>query len=54
MTHDAERGVWMATVKLDPKATRIDFYTNHRKTIHYDGKADATYLSCPYTRVTWN
>ena len=52
MKYDAERGVWTATVKLDPKATRVDFFTNHRKTVHYGRKAYATYLSCHYTRVS--
>lgn len=53
MLHDATRGVWWAEIKLDPKAARIDFFTNHRKTLHYDGKPYATYLSSPYTRVTY-
>ena len=51
MTHDPRRGVWAAEIKLDPNASRIDFFTNHRKTVHYDGQAIATYLSSPYTRV---
>lgn len=53
MTHDAKRGVWTAEILLEPNATHIDFFTNHRKTVHYGGKAYATYLSCPYTRVSW-
>ena len=53
MTHDAKRGVWTASINLDPKATSIDFFTNHRKTVHHGTKAYATYLSCPYTRVSW-
>ncbi|MCB1210304.1 MAG: hypothetical protein KDK97_13300 [Verrucomicrobiales bacterium] len=53
MRHDAKLGVWTASLHLDAKATRIDFFTNHRKVVHYGGKAYATYLSCPYTRVSW-
>lgn len=51
MTHDRARGVWTVTIKLDPEATRIDFFSNHRKTIQYHGRAYRTYISCPYTRV---
>jgi len=53
MKHDTKRGVWTAEIKLDPKASRIDFFTNHRKTLDYEGQAYPTYLSCPYTRVSW-
>ena len=48
---DPRRGVWVAEIELDPKAHHIDFFSNHRKTVHYAGKAYATYLSSPYTRV---
>ncbi|MBT3291293.1 MAG: hypothetical protein HN380_28375, partial [Victivallales bacterium] len=51
MERDEQLGIWTATIKLDPKATRIDFFTNHRKTIQYQGKTYPTRLSCPYTRV---
>lgn len=51
MIHDPNRGQWTAQIKLDPNASRIDFFSNHRKTVHYAGKDYATYLSCPYTRV---
>jgi hypothetical protein len=51
MRHDPRRGVWVAEIELDPKAHRIDFFSNHRKTVRFAGKAYATYLSCPYTRV---
>ena len=53
MACDSERDVWTAEIQLDPSATQIDFFTNHRKTVHHGGKAYATYHSCPYTRVTW-
>ena len=42
---------WTATVKLDPKAKRIDFFSNHRKTLRYKGSPYRTYMSSPYTRV---
>jgi len=51
MERDEQLGIWTATIKLDPKATRVDFFTDHRKTIRYQGRAYPTYLSCPYTRV---
>ncbi len=38
MEHDRDRGVWAATIDLDANATRIDFFSNHRKSIHYHGK----------------
>ena len=51
MHHDLRRGVWVAEIELDPRARRIDFFINHRKTVRYAGKAYATYVSSPYTRV---
>lgn len=54
MTHDAKRGVWTASIRPATNASRIDFFTNHRKTIHHGARAYVTYLSCPYTRVTRN
>lgn len=51
MEHDKKRGVWTASIDLNPNAKRIDFFSNHRKTIRYAGKEYRTYLSCPYTRV---
>ncbi len=42
---------WTATIKLDPKAKRIDFFSNHRKTLRYKESAYRTYMSSPYTRV---
>jgi len=49
--HDPERGEWTVEIKRNSDASRIDFFSNHRKTVHYVGKAYATYLSCPYTRL---
>ncbi|MDP7497021.1 MAG: hypothetical protein QGI77_11335 [Roseibacillus sp.] len=51
MVHDPKRGVWTTTIKLDPDASRIDFFSSHRKIIRYGGTPYPTYLSCPYTRV---
>ena len=42
---------WTATIKLDPKAKRIDFFSNHRKTLRYKESPHRTYMSSPYTRV---
>lgn len=53
MNHDAESGVWTVAIPLKAGASRIDFFSNHRKTIPYDGGDFPTYLSCPYTRVSW-
>lgn len=52
MIFDRGRGVWVAEIELKPGSNRIDFFSNHRKTLRYHGKPYATYLSCPYTRVT--
>jgi hypothetical protein len=42
---------WTATINLDPKAKRIDFFSNHRKTLRYKESPCRTYMSSPYTRV---
>lgn len=46
-----EKGAWIAEIKLDPQATQIDFFSNHRKTISHGPKQYPTYISSPYTRV---
>ncbi|PHS17435.1 MAG: hypothetical protein COA78_03030 [Blastopirellula sp.] len=51
MKYDKTQGFWTAEIKLDANASRIDFFSNHRKTIDYKGKSYTTYLSSPYTRV---
>jgi len=51
MQHDPEKGPWSAAIDIDSQAKRIDFFTNHRKTIRYRGKDYSAYISCPYTRV---
>jgi len=51
MEYDKQCGAWTASIDLDPDATRVDFFSNHRKTIRYRGKTYSTYISCPYTRA---
>jgi len=51
MIHDPVPGHWAAEITLNSAASRIDFFSNHRKTVRYGGKAYTTYLSSPYTRV---
>ena len=51
MQHAARKGEWTAEISLKPNASHIDFFSNHRKTVQYQGKKYVTYLSCPYTRV---
>ncbi len=51
MEYDRARGVWTASIRLGPNAERIDFFSNHRKTIRYRGRDYPTYISCPYSRV---
>jgi hypothetical protein len=51
MEYDKQRGVWAASIDLDPEAAHIDFFSNHRKTIRYGDRTYRTYISCPYTRV---
>ena len=52
MKFDEATRSWTATIPLDRKALRIDFFSNHRKTIRYRGARHATYVSSPYTRAT--
>ena len=43
--------LWSAIIKLDPKAKRIDFFSNHRNTLRYKESSFRTYISSPYTRL---
>ena len=45
-------GIWRTEIALDPTASRIDIFTNHRKTFNYQGRPYKTYISSPYTRVS--
>ena len=49
-----EEESWTATIPLSPTAKRIDFFSNHRKTLSYNKNAYKTYISSPYTRVSLN
>ncbi len=51
MKLDAKRKAWTVEIELDTGASRIDFFSNHRKTVRYGNRPYETYLSCPYTRV---
>ncbi len=51
MKYDKKRNAWTAEIALDAGTSHIDFFSNHRKTIRYGGKAYPTYISSPYTRV---
>ena len=42
---------WKATIRIPLQATRIDFFSNHRKTLRYKESPYRTYMSSPYTRV---
>jgi hypothetical protein len=45
------RNQWKATIRIPPQASRIDFFSNHRKTLRYGEDSFRSYLSSPYTRV---
>ena len=51
MKYDTRNRIWTAEIDLPVNASHIDFFSNHRKTIHYKAKAYPTYISSPYTRV---
>jgi hypothetical protein len=51
MERDPKTGSWTVTIPLKEGASRIDFFSNHRKTIRYRGRPLPTYISSPYTRV---
>ena len=51
MERAPETGAWQATIPFESGVERIDFFSNHRKTLRYKDRAFPTYLSSPYTRV---
>jgi hypothetical protein len=51
MEYDAGKNAWTVAIDLESGASHIDFFSTHRKTIHYKSTAYPTYISCPYTRV---
>ncbi|MDE0818326.1 MAG: hypothetical protein OSA92_11730 [Pirellulaceae bacterium] len=54
MTRDVKRGVWTTEIKIDSATSRIDLFSNHRKTIKYRELSYPTYISSPYTRVEFS
>ena len=52
MNFDAAKKAWTTQIELDPDASRIDFFSNHRKTIRHGSEKYSSYLSSPYTRVS--
>ena len=51
MKFDAGKNAWTAEIDLVAGASRIDFFSNHRKTIRHGSEKHSSYLSSPYTRV---
>jgi hypothetical protein len=51
MTFDAEKNTWSAEIPLKDNVSRIDFFSNHRKTIEYRFRSYRSYISSSYTRV---
>jgi len=43
--------VWVAEIEVPAGAKRVDVFSNHRKTIAFEGRKMPTYISSPYTRV---
>ena len=44
---------WTAVIELKEEASRIDFFSNHGKTLKYKGREYRTYVSSPYTRYVY-
>ena len=51
MTRNSETGAWQVTIPFESDADRIDFFSNHRKTLEFEDYTFPTYLSTRYTRV---
>ena len=51
MKFDSVKNAWTAEIDLATDASRIDFFSNHRKTIRHGSEKHSSYLSSPYTRV---
>jgi hypothetical protein len=52
MEFSSDTNSWTVTIELDSDASRIDFFSNHRKTVAYKEVEHSTYISSPYTRVS--
>ena len=51
MVRDSKLGIWTTEIMIDATASRIDLFSNHRKTIAYRDRSYPTYISSPYTRI---
>jgi len=51
MKFDAGKKAWTVEIDLAAGASRVDFFSNHRKTIRHGSEKHSSYLSSPYTRV---
>ncbi len=54
MEFDVRKKAWVVEIALEADASRIDFFSNHRKIITYESMTYPTYISSPYTRVNLN
>lgn len=46
--------IWTVVIHLKKDATHIDFFSNHGKTMTFNGQTYQTCLSSPYTRVEFD
>jgi len=51
MKYDEPAGAWMAEIEIEAGASRVDFFSNHRKTLRHGSRNYRTYVSSPYRRV---
>ena len=51
MDYDAETNSYSFSLPIVAAQSHIDFYRNHRKTLHFMGQELPTHISSPYTRV---
>ncbi len=51
MVYDQTLKAWTVKIELNNKASHIDVFSNHRKTLSINGREYATAISSPYTRV---
>lgn len=51
MKRDPKGGGWTVAIDLPKGASQVDFFSNHRKTLHFKEDNLPTYRSSPYTRV---
>jgi hypothetical protein len=51
MVYDTTQKAWTVKIDLDMKASHIDVFSNHQKTLSINGGEYVTAISSPYTRV---